>query len=75
MTRIRSTLHIQHDLAQGSVLGPSCTLFSIFTNDLSKSVRSAETYLYADDTTLYCVAETIDAFTNKLHNALADLKN
>ena len=66
------TQHIPHGVFQGSVLRP--TLFSLFTSDLPKSVRPAETYLYADDTTLYCVAETIDALTNKLSNALADLK-
>ena len=48
---------------QGSVLGP--TLFSnnsLFTNNLPKSLRSAETYLYAD-TTMYCIAETMDLLT------------
>lgn len=49
-------------------------MFSLLTNDFPKSVRSAETSSYADDTTLYCVAEIIDASTNKLNNALADLK-
>ena len=54
-------------------LGLEPTLFSLFTNDLPKSLRSAETYLYADDT-IYCIAETMDLLTNSLNNVLAELQ-
>ena len=63
---------IAHGGPQGSVLKP--TLFSLFTKDLPKSLRSAETYLYADDTTIYCIAETMDLLTNSLNNVLAELQ-
>ena len=54
---------ITHGVPQGSVLGP--TLFSLFTNDLPKSLGSPETCLYADETTIYCIAEKMDLLTGK----------
>jgi len=63
---------ISHGVQQGSVLG--LTLFSLFINDLPNSLRSAETYLYVEDTTIYCISETMDLQTNILNNVLAELQ-
>lgn len=56
---------------QGSVLGP--TLFALYTSDLPSSVPSGETYMFADDTTIYCVAENGDQAIHKLNKALKEL--
>jgi len=44
---------VQYSIPQGSVLGP--TLFSLFTNDLISHVKSGSVYMFADDTTIYCI--------------------
>ena len=43
---------------QGSLLGPR--LFITYVNDLPDSIRSGEGYMYADDTTIYTIGNTID---------------
>ena len=57
-------------IPQGSVLGP--TLFVLFTNDLPRSVPSGSVYMYADDTTIYCVGETADLVIDQLNKALRE---
>ena len=63
-------LPVSMGIPQGSVLGP--TLFVLFTNDLPRSVPSGSIFMYADDTTLYCVGETADLVIDQLNKALRE---
>ena len=62
---------ISFGIPQGSVLGP--TLFTLFTNDLSSFVSSGSVYMFADDTTVYCLSDTAEESIAQLNSALREL--
>ena len=64
-------LPVSYSILQGSVLGP--TLFSMFTNDLPTSVVSGSVYMFADDTTIYCIGTSADEATAQLNLAMHEL--
>ena len=62
---------VAHSIPQGSVLGP--ILFALYTSDLPKAVITATTFMYADDTTIYCVGKSVDQVTTTLNKASEEL--
>uniref|UniRef100_A0A3B1IPA0 Reverse transcriptase domain-containing protein n=1 Tax=Astyanax mexicanus TaxID=7994 RepID=A0A3B1IPA0_ASTMX len=67
-------LAISKGVSQGSILGP--VLFNIYINDIAASVSSLDCkiHLYADDTILYCSADSIHAAVIKLQNSFNALQ-
>ena len=63
-----NTKAVAHGIPQGSVLGP--ILFALYISDLPNAVKDATTFLYADDTTMCCVGESIDQVITTLDKAL-----
>ena len=44
-----------------------------FTNDLPSSVSSGSVFMFADDTTVYCISETAEKSIVQLNSALREL--
>ena len=64
-------LSVSFGIPQGSALGP--TLFTLFTNDLPTSVKTGSVYMFADDTTIYCIGDTAEKAIAQLNKALHEL--
>ena len=63
--------NVRCGIPKGSILGP--TLFVLYTNDLPSSVSFGSVFMYADDTTVYCIGDNMDNTVMSLNAALTDL--
>ena len=68
-----TVLNVTCGIPPGSELGP--TLFALYTNDLPSAVTSASIFMYADDTTVYCIGDTVDNTVTSLNRALSELNS
>lgn len=66
-------LNVTCAIPRGSVLGP--TLFALCTNDLPSAVTSGSIFMFADDTTVYCIGDTVDNTVTSLNRALSELNS
>ena len=66
-------LNVTCRIPQGSVLGPM--LFALYTNDLPSAVTSGSIFMYANDTTVYCIGDTVNNTVTSLNRALSELNN
>lgn len=64
-------LPVTNGVPQGSLLGP--TLFNIFTNNLPSMVQSVSLYMFADDTTVFCIGDSADMAIAQLNKALHEV--
>ena len=63
--------YVRYGVPQGSLLG--LRLYTIYVNDLRDHVDSADIYLYADDTTVYCIGPTVDHVLSSLNKTLKQI--
>ena len=64
-------LEIDTGVPQGSLLGPR--FYSIYSNDLPEATTNASVEMFADDTAVFCIGNTVDEVLSKIQKAIADL--
>jgi hypothetical protein len=69
---VSTTKEIEHDVPQGSILGP--ILFSLYINDLPLNITGTKIVLFADDTHILVSDENINNLQYKLNNGMTELQ-
>ena len=65
-------LEIDTGVPQGSLLlGPR--LYSIYSNDLPGATANTSVEMFADDTTVFCIGNTVDEVLSKIQKAITNL--
>ena len=68
----KSTIRvIVFGVPQGSLLGPR--LFSIHVSDLPDFISEGYLFMFADDTTMYCIGKNIEDVIDQLNDAVREL--
>jgi len=63
-----ATDFVHYGVPQGSLLGSR--LYTIYVNDLPDHTDSRDIFMYADDTTVYCIGPNVDQVISSLNETM-----